>query len=119
MTKKGFSLLELLVAIGILSVGILVILQAVGFCSRIVSITSDTINALILAEDKLDELQYKEKTKALTQMNSSEKSGKYLWEYALALDPDLNLYKCELNVSWNRLERNEKLVINTYLRNEK
>lgn len=106
-------------AIGILSVGILVILQAVGFCSRIVGITNDTLNAMILAEDKLEELQYKERIKSLIQLNNSETNGKYRWEYTLTPDTDPNLYKCGLNITWNRLERNEKLGIITYLRNEK
>ncbi len=111
--------MELLIAIAILSVGILVILQAVGFCSRIAVITGDTINALILAEDKLQELQYKETNKKLTQLNNSGLKERYRWEYSLTPDADPNLYKCNLTLAWERASRNEKLAINTYLRNEK
>jgi len=115
--KRGFSLLELLVAIAILSVGIIFILQALSFCARSSGIAADTLNALILAEDKLQELQYQEKTNASSQMNSSGVTGKYRWDYALEISPPANrLYKCALNVIWERALRNEKLSVNTYFK---
>ncbi len=115
--KRGFSLLELLVAIGILSVGIIFILQALSVCARSSGIAADTLNALILAEDKLQELQYQEKTNPSPQMNSSGVTGKYRWDYALEISPPANrLYKCELNILWVKALRNEKLSVSTYFK---
>jgi len=114
-TQKGFSLLELLVAIAILSAGILVVLQAAGHCARLAGISKDTLSALLLAEDKLQELQYKERSAQLTETAGSGINGKYAWSYDLEFNPSLNLYQCSLNMSWEKAGRDEKLAVNTFL----
>lgn len=113
--QKGFSLLELLVAIAILSAGILVVLQAAGRCARITGITKDTLSALLLAEDKLQELQYKERSAQITETRGSGTSGKYAWNYDLEFNSSLNLYQCGLSISWESAGRDEKLTVNTFL----
>jgi len=116
MENKGFSLLELLISAVILSVGILTILQALGLLARVTGISSDTLHAITLAEDKLQELQYKERSKQLTGIALSENKGKYGLVYNLEEVTDLPLYKCTFNIQWDRANRKEALVLNTYLR---
>lgn len=117
LPKRAFSLLELLVAIGVLSAGLIFILQALSFCARSSGVAADTLGALALAENKLQELQYRERNRLLTQMNDSGASGEYRWDYALEPDPSSGLlYKCSLNVTWERSLRSEKFSLAAYLR---
>ena len=53
---KAFSLLELIVAVAILSVGITVVLQAISSSAAATGLSNDIINAVFLAKDKIQEL---------------------------------------------------------------
>lgn len=115
---NGFSLLELVIAIAVLSVGIVAVLEAFSFSARVVGLSGDIINASFLAEDKMQELDSKE-TKGLINKEPTEVkdvTGKFSWGYTLNLDRDLNLYRADLEINWQRAKRKEKLTLNTYLR---
>lgn len=116
--NKAFSLLELVISVAILSVGITVVLQAFSFSARAGGLSCDIINALFLAEDKIQELEFKEKQNLIgaepAQVNG--KNSKFDWVYTLNFDPELNLYKLNLDVTWQRLSRKEAINLDTYLR---
>ncbi len=119
--NKGFSLLELIIAVGILAAGIVVVLQAFSFSARITGLSGDIVNAVFLAEDKIQELEFNLSQKSIDLDKELTKTGvendKFNWEYQLLdLKPDLNLYKLNFQISWERLNRNETLSLNTYLR---
>lgn len=118
LRSKAFSLLELVIAVAILSVGITVILQAFSFSGRAGGLSCDIINAVFLAEDKIQELEFKEKQNLIraepAQVNG--KNSKFDWVYTLNFDPELNLYKLNLDVTWQRLSRKEAINLDTYLR---
>lgn len=116
--NKAFSLLELIITIAILSAGITIVLQALSFSSRITGLSNDIVKAVFLAEDKLQELDFKEK-QGLIQQEPVEKSGiydKFQWKDSLSLDPELNLYKLDLTVNWQRAGRKEEINVETYLK---
>lgn len=113
---KGFSLLELVIAVAILSAGITVILQALSFSAGVTGLTRDIIEAVFLAEDKIQQLEFKEKQKQTSKERVMDKSGKFEWGYDSELDTSLNLYRLNLKVSWQRLNRKEEIDLNTYLR---
>lgn len=117
--KRAFSLLELLVAITILSVGIVTVLQALSVSSRVAALSFDLVNANFLAENKMQEWEFKEKRGFLSKEPpaAEDKIGKFTWQYALNnLEPDLKLYHLNFNLSWERAKRQEKINLNTYLR---
>lgn len=118
LKNKGFSLLELVITVAILSLGIVVILEALAFSTRATGLSRDVINAVFLAEDKIQELEFKEKQNLIDKEPTQVRDvkDKFTWEYSLNLDPDLNLYKLNLNISWQKLNREEKLNLDTYLR---
>ena len=118
LKDKGFSLLELVVTVAVLSIGIVVILQAFSFSIRVTGISTDMINAVFLAENKIQELEFKEKQGLINKEPAQVKDAKdkFTWEYLLNLEPDLNLYKLNLNVQWKKLNREEKINLNTYFR---
>lgn len=114
--NKGFSLLELIIAVGVLAIGITVVLQALSFSSRSTGLSCDYIDAVFLAEDKMQELELKEKQNLIKDESVKDRKDKFSWGYTLNLEPDLSLYKLNFQISWQRLNRNETLDVNTYLR---
>jgi hypothetical protein len=76
------------------------------------------INAAFLSEDKLQELDFKEKQGLISKEPSAaeEKKDKFAWKYTLNFDRDLNLHKLNWEVNWKRANRQEKLNLNTYFR---
>jgi prepilin-type N-terminal cleavage/methylation domain-containing protein len=118
LNKKGFSLLELIVSMAILSVGIIMVLQALSFSVRVTGLSGDIIRAVFLAQDKIQELEFKERQGLIKQepAEAEGKQEKFQWNYQLALNPDLNLYQLNFLVSWQRANRKEEIAVNTYLK---
>lgn len=110
--------MELLIAAAILSAGIIFILQALSYSSRVAGISGDLLEAVFLSRSKLQELGFKEKY-ALLNQGPLEESGiqdKFRWQYSLNFDPDLKLYKLDFKVNWMRAKREETLGLMSYLR---
>ena len=116
LKNKAFSLLELVIAVAILSIGIVVILQAFSFSARITGLSCDIINAVFLGEDKIQELEFKERQNLIKEEMMKDKKDKFEWEYSLILDPTINLYRLNLDISWQRLNAKQDLNLNTYLK---
>ena len=116
--NNAFSLLELIVAIGILSAGIIVILQALSFSARITGLCADITRAVFLAEDKMQELEFREKINLISK-EAQEREGteeRFKWHHTLKLEPDVSLYKLNLDIAWQRMGREQRINLNTYLK---
>jgi len=116
--KKAFSLLELLLSIAILSTGIVVILQGFTFSTRSAALSSDMIQAIFLAKDKLQELEFKENNAliAFEPPDSRKTVGRFQMRFLNELNKDLNLYTLNAEIAWKRSKREEKMTMQTYLR---
>ena len=115
--NKAFSLLELIIAVAVLSIGIVAVLEALSFTARLAGLSSDIVNAVLFSEDKMQELEFKE-SQHLLESEPQEAMGekdKFKWEYMNKLDADLGLYKLDFNINWQRRDRQEKISLNTYL----
>lgn len=115
LKNKAFSLLELIIAVAILSIGIIANLQAFSFSARVTGLSCDYINAVFLGENKLQELEFKEKQNLIKEESINDTEGKFNWGYNITYNPDLDLYKLNFRVSWQRLNRNETIDLNSYL----
>ncbi|MDD5729677.1 MAG: type II secretion system protein [Candidatus Omnitrophica bacterium] len=115
---KGFSLVELVIAVAILSIGIIFVLQAFSFSIKATAVSCDMMEAAACAKDILQELQFKETGKLIQKEPNTVKNskGKFSWVYKLDLDNDTNLYKLNLNITWQTQKRNESLSVNTLLK---
>lgn len=116
--NKGFSLLEVIITVAILAAGITVLLQALSFSSRVAGLSNDIIRAVFLAEDRLQELGLKEKQGLIggePVLNLGEE-GRFNWQGKLNFDTDINLYKFDLAVSWQRADRAEEINAGTYFK---
>jgi len=118
LRNKAFSLLELIITVAILSTGIVVVLQTFSYSARMAGLSGDIINAVFLAEDKLQELGYKEKRRLIEKEppRVNDKKDKFAWEYNLTLEENLDLYRLDFDINWQRVNRQEELRLNTYLR---
>jgi len=116
--NKAFSLLELIIAIAVLSTGIIALLRAFSFSARLTGLSCDIINAVFLAEDKMQELELKEKQNLIDNEPAQvgDREGKFAWEYTLSLNRDFNLYRLDFDIKWQRANRDESLKLNTFLR---
>lgn len=121
LKNSAFSLLELIISVAILSIGITVILQALSFSARITGLSGDIINAVFLAQDQLQELEFKERKNLISSepKEVNDKKDKFIWNYTLNFDTALNLYKLDFKISWQRMHREETINLNTYLKNLK
>ena len=116
--NKAFSLLELIIAIAILSVGITAVLQAVSYSTSVAGLSCDMISAVMLAEDNLQELEYKESNKLLSG-EAADCSGtldRFNWSRTLEPEEDLDLYRLKFSVNWQKRNKQEGFTVDTYLR---
>ena len=118
LKNNAFSLLELIITVAILSIGIIIVLEALSYSARMAGLSCDIIDAVLLAEDKMQELEFKEKQGLINKepRDIRAKFEGFDWKYTLNLDPDLNLYKLNFEIKWLRANREEGLDLSTYLR---
>lgn len=121
MKNNAFSLVEVIISVGILAVGIVSVLQALAFSSRVAGLSNDMVEAAFLADDKIQKLEFlAEMGQPINNELLNEENGKFQWSYTAALDNDLaaglNLQKLTSKISWQRINRKETITCNTYLR---
>lgn len=114
--NEGLSLLELIVAAAVLSSGILVVLQAFSASSRAVTISQDTMKAVFIAQDMLQEIEFKRPKGSSEEESLKGKTDKFDWEYTIAREPGSDLSKLNIDISWLRASREDKISLTTYLR---
>jgi prepilin-type N-terminal cleavage/methylation domain-containing protein len=116
--NRAFSLLEIIVSIAMLSIGIVVVLRALAFSARLTGFSSDMANAVFLAEDKLQELEFQERQNLIgaSPAQAQGKSGRLEWAYLLESSGGSNLRRLSLDIKWQRGSRDEALTLNTYIR---
>lgn len=114
----GFSLLELIVTVAVLSLGIVIILQSFSFCSRAAGFSGDMTSALFLSQDKLQELEFKESIFGIKNEPSGviKEQGRFEYSYSLEFMPGCGLYLVDFGVFWTRQLAPKEIRIRTYLR---
>lgn len=114
--NKAFTLLEVLVAIAILSIGITAVLKAFSFSARVAGYSADIQDAVFLAKGTLQELEFKEMNGliSLEPTENSGEDGRFQWKYTI--ETGANLYLVKYNITWMRSGREENLAVETYLR---
>jgi len=124
-SQKGFTLLEILLAVSLLGVAITVIMQQFSAGLRIARMSRTYTTATIYAKQKLEEFQVE------SEMEEGEESGRfedgYSWrvsitpyeEYMEEEDEDifehlpLEMYRLESVVSWQEGEKEKSVILAT------
>jgi len=115
--NRGLSLLEVMVSVGILAAGIVFVLQALSFCAKSAGVVADNVQAVFLAEDLLQRLEYEAGSTGISQQDAGDRLGKFLWSYRISADPDLKLWELKLGLNWESSRRKDNLILTTYLKN--
>lgn len=117
-TPKGFSLLELVVAIAFLAVGITVVLRAFSFSAQAAAVACDMVRASFLADAQLQNLELRERSGTIDKEPSQylDQSGAFETEYRIEPVSDGGLYAVRLDVRWLRSRREKSIALTTYLR---
>jgi prepilin-type N-terminal cleavage/methylation domain-containing protein len=119
---RGFTLLELIVTVAILSLGIVFIYEGFFVSLGVSSYTKNYLDVQLWIEQKLWDIQDKllrYKT-LLTQQSSGSfilRNKNFLWELSYALiegTEKINLYEIDLRVRWKEGLRNVEIVRATY-----
>lgn len=119
--NRGFTLIEIMISIAILSLGLILNLQGLTHCLSILRISQNNLETSLLAEEKMAEFEIaaKQETGSFFKQTSGEsQSGNIEFKWQIRLTPD-NEYE-DLNevlttVYWKEGIRSGSSVFSTYL----
>jgi len=120
-TQKGFTLIEIMISIAILSVGLILILQGLTHCLSILNISRNNLETSLLAENKMAELEIaiKQDPAALSRYTSGQlQTGNIEFRWQINLTPDSeyeDLRQAQTTVYWKEGIRKGLSTFNTYL----
>lgn len=115
----GLSLLELVVCVAILGIGITTVTRALSYCAGLTGFYGDIVNALLLIEDKMQDLEYMENNHTLNSATKTNQAseGNLNWNYNMQADRDKpELYKIDFKVQWQRKNQHQDISITSLLR---
>jgi len=115
----GLTLIELTVSAAILAVGLTAVLQAFSMSARMSGVAGDINQACLLAQEKLQEIDFKETNGWLSQapLESEEEYEKFKTKYSLnLLDTAFVTKMLDFQISWERANRHENINIKTILK---
>jgi type II secretion system protein I len=84
-SERGFTLVEVLVALLILAIAAVAVLQLFGGGLRLARASGDHLDAVLLAESKMAEIEGETLTEGVTEGTE----GAYRWARRVAVDPSL------------------------------
>ena len=119
--SRGFTLIEIMISIAILSVGLILVLQGFSYALNILRISQDNLETSLLAEEKMAELEINTKQKNdafLKDASGDLQSNNMEFKWQIRLIPDTeyeDLYKAMATVSWKEGRRNGASIFSTYL----
>ena len=115
--EKGILLLEVIVAVAVLAVGLTTISRSFTNCIRVIETAKDYNMALLLAEQALWELE-NERPDEWSSKGDFEDYPAFSWEQKNEETEDLNLRKLDLDIHWQRRNRDYRLSVATFILDE-
>jgi len=117
---RGFTLIEIMVALVILGSSLVVLL---GLRNRGIAISSEAnhvVVATLLAKEKIAQFSIEKDKKSEEQKGEFEDPYKdYVWAITLNETPFPEMKEISLRVIWNEQNRQEHVLITTYIGSEK
>jgi len=120
--SKGFTLIEVMVSIAILSFGLILILQGFAYSANVLRISRNNLEATLLTEEKMAETEImlkQTKDSLFSGFNGESKSNniEFKWKTELTIDEEYeDLNKVLATISWKEGRRKGTVPIFTYLR---
>jgi prepilin-type N-terminal cleavage/methylation domain-containing protein len=119
--NKGFTLIEIMISIAILSLGLILILQGLTQCLNILRISRNNLETSLLIEDKMAEMEIavnQDTDNFSRDISGDSQSGNIEFKWQIRLNPDTeyeNLYEVLATVNWAEGRRRGSSILNTYL----
>jgi prepilin-type N-terminal cleavage/methylation domain-containing protein len=115
---RGFTFVELMLAVAILSIGIVAVMQAFSFSLKMTGLSADISSAALLAGDITEEARFKVKHNliALSPATVEGESGKFKWNYIFEPQEEEKLYLFKLGLSWRSSGQEEAFNLVTYFK---
>lgn len=115
-STKAFLLIEIIITLVIISVSFIFLIQGFMNILKISKINQDIIKALIIAENKISELESKTQVGIL---KSQTKEEIFNISYAIGPLKNLNLGELTLDINWVEKNKINQINLKTYLILEK
>ncbi|MBL7070054.1 MAG: prepilin-type N-terminal cleavage/methylation domain-containing protein [Candidatus Omnitrophica bacterium] len=116
MSNRGFSLLELIITIAILSIGIVSILQTISFSGQVWHKAQDSTRAVFLAQDIMQKADFDELRGMIIEGVQEGKTKGLNWKSYIRPLAESELYQMDLEVAWGQPPIEDQINITTYLR---
>ena len=117
--KRGFLLLETLLAVFFLTVGLTAVLRSYGSSIRALGISADYTKALLLLEKSLWEFESKGSiTPGTFSGEFYEDDGNFRWKIDASELTETGLCETRATVSWEQRGKPREVSIVTYLKRE-
>ena len=128
--KKGFTLIELIVAVSILSVGIVLILRSFLSSSGAIGLIADRMEALQILESRMADLKMKAMTGAMDPANTSEQidlnNRAATYNTAISIlksgdteDESSDFREARISLGWQEDNKGQDESLATYFENKK
>ena len=128
--SKGVTLLEVMLAVTILSVGLVMVVRSYTSCLRTIKITQNLLLANLLLEEKIWQKEEEKLSTAIFIEGQEENQFDPPWDnfrYEISLEPveeelpqdyEDNLRKCSLQVRWRQGSREQATSCVSFLRSK-
>lgn len=119
--KRGFTLVEIMISIAILSIGLILVLQGFSYALNILRISQDNLETSLLAQEKMAELEINSKQSKgmfLKDISGDSQSDNIEFRWQIRLTPDTeyeDLYAVMTTVNWKEGRRSGASIFNTYM----
>ena len=119
--NSGFTLVEIMVSVAILSLGLIVILQGFAGSLNILRVCRNNLEASLFAEEKMAELEInikQSKNAFINDLSGATQVGNLGLQWQIVASPDLeykDLNKILATISWKEGKRKGINSLNTFL----
>lgn len=100
--KRGFSLVEVVITVGILAAGIVVVVQAIAAAGRAATTAVEVSQASMRLRDHLGELAYKARQGALLEGTFRAGGEGVAQQDVVSLEEGTGLYRVDASQQWSR-----------------
>ncbi|MFH1440911.1 MAG: prepilin-type N-terminal cleavage/methylation domain-containing protein [Candidatus Omnitrophota bacterium] len=118
-SKKGFTLVEVLITMAILVTGIVFVFRAFFTSMISAKFSQDITMACFLAENKIWEIEENRKGNITMETFGSQtlQNKEYKWNYLISKIEDMELEEMEFDLSWQEKPREKEYLLKliTYL----
>lgn len=116
--SRGFTLVELMAAIVIFSVGILLVIECLERSAAAARSSETYTRAGLLLQEKLAEVQCETPIKTGKEEGKFEEEETVSWESEITETSTTNLFEAKVTIKWQGEEGAKEISAITYLRKE-